>query len=58
MKELKVKILECDRPTCWYANKIGDEFTVIEFDDRHYEVIPEFGGKPHYVAMRDAEIIS
>lgn len=51
---MKVKIISCQKPSFWYADKIGNEFYVTDHDYRNYKVTPN----GHYIRIYDCEILS
>lgn len=59
----KIKIVSSDHPANWYADKIGQEFTVHSHDSRNKDNIivrttVEQAGWPHgWVAKKDCEFI-
>lgn len=53
-KNMKVRIINAQKNTYWYANKIGEEFLVEEKDKTHYKV---FSTSPLLIMKIDCEII-
>lgn len=51
---MKVKILSSQKPSFWYADKIGQEFYVTDLDYRSYKVTPN----GHNIRIYDCEILS
>ena len=52
---MKVKIKSCLKPSFWYVNSIGKEFSVQDFDKRSYYVILPSEGS--LIRKVDCEII-
>ena len=51
---MKVKIIKSEKPSYWYANKIGEVFEVDEnFNSSNYRVMLKW----NYISKSDCEIV-
>ena len=50
---MKVKVVKCGNEFWWYADKIGEEFEVEDYDEIHYRVI--YDG--YFIEKDDIEVV-
>ena len=50
---MKVKIIKSEKPTYWYADKIGQTFEVKDYNNTDYRKV----GSGYYISKSDCEIV-